>query len=224
MLDFTDSAADPRKADIRDLVPKHQRGPGSLTPESPVLVLNRGWNTYTDKFDGIDYDLPAGEVLEMPYGAALHFRARAVVPGTRNPEVKKQESFLVVMHPLGPDKRSAWRMFTDEERAWIEGKHEAIAREELSLASDRDVKLVSTGRVAASMPGAGAGGGNLKPQLGGDPREGMPSLDETLSPPEQNAALEEMRAAEAERAAEKRAEAAKRGARKKGAAADADEE
>ena len=204
MLDFTDPTSNPKAGDIRDLVPLHQRGEGTLGSESEVALLHRGWKPITDKFDGVDYQILPGRQL-IAYGAAMHFRARAVVPGTRNPEIRKQESFLVIMHDLGPDKREHWRMFTDEERAQIEGKVEAIARDELSLPSDREVRLVSTGRVAATMPGAGAGGGRIAPELQGDPREGMPSLDETLSPPAHNDAQAEMRATEAEQRAEREA-------------------
>ena len=207
--DYTDPTSNPRGGTIRDLVPLHHRGARTLTPETEVALLHRGWTPIDDKFDGVDYELLPGRQM-IAYGAAMHFRARAVVPGTRNPEIKKQESFLVIMDEAGPDRREHWRMFTDEERARIEGKVEAIARDELSMASDRDVKLVSTGRIAATMPGAGAGGGRMRPDLQGDPRPGMPGLNEVLSPPEHNEAQAEMRQSTYDQQAELQQAAAER--------------
>jgi hypothetical protein len=60
------------------------------------------------------------------YGAALHFKARAVVPGSRNPETNFQASFIAIIGVAAPTKDGLkvlkpvddplqWEPFTDEE-------------------------------------------------------------------------------------------------------------
>lgn len=58
----------------------------SLKPDSPVIVINRGRKPLEMTFDGNHIPIPVG-YFETEYGAALHFKDRAVVPGTRNLEV-----------------------------------------------------------------------------------------------------------------------------------------
>jgi hypothetical protein len=61
-----------------------------------VLCVHRGDEPYEDMFDGRPYKIQPGFFMTQ-YGAALHFKARAVVPGTRNPETRYEASFIAIV-------------------------------------------------------------------------------------------------------------------------------
>jgi hypothetical protein len=67
-----------------------------LTPETEVYCLHRGREPYRDQFDSHHYLIEPG-YFKAPLGAAKHFQARAVVPGSRNPETRSQVSFIVII-------------------------------------------------------------------------------------------------------------------------------
>lgn len=118
---------------VRNLSPQHQRGI-KLEPETIVTVIHRGDTPIEDKYDAVDYVIEPGYV-DMPYGAALHFQARAVVPGSRivaatgrSPDgiVKpKQASFLGILNVDPPEK---CRPFTEAECAAFDLNPEAVYR------------------------------------------------------------------------------------------------
>jgi hypothetical protein len=58
---------------------------------------------YRDMFDSGHYVIEPG-YFTAPYGAAKHFQARAVVPGSRNPETNFQASFIAIIGVTAPTR------------------------------------------------------------------------------------------------------------------------
>lgn len=135
--------------DVKVLVPESSNG-HELTPSTPVLCIHRGRKPFTDKFDGIDYVIEPGK-FEIAYGAAKHFQDRAVIPGTRDPEVGSQQSYIGI---IGLDEPALCEPLTDEECERFGAAVEAIDRSTMISKEDRDVTVVKTG-VRATR---GAGG------------------------------------------------------------------
>lgn len=132
-----------------------------LTPDSIVIVINRGRQTLTRKWDGNDYDLhpfthdghseDRPYLMQMPYGAALHFQFHCPIPGTRDPnsDTLAAESFLGI---LDTDASEFCAPMTVEECQRIGQAIEAIER----TAADTtvvDVKGVTKKRIGAAMLG-----------------------------------------------------------------------
>jgi hypothetical protein len=110
----------------------------ALTPETVVTCLNRGSHELRDKFDGRDYVIPGGALFELPYGAALHFKTRQVVPGTRDPHNGHVvKSFIAI---LGLDPAEQCRPFSDEAMDKIDATPEGLDREQMESPVDRDVQ------------------------------------------------------------------------------------
>lgn len=139
----------PAGVKVADLVPADSNA-AELTPDTSVLCLNRGVNAIVDKYDGRDYVIPAGYV-QMPYGAAVHFQKRQVVPGTKDPA--RGWGHKSWIHICGIDKADQNRPFTiDELRAFGESV-EAIVRER------GEVSYQTTAATRAAMDGEGLVGG-----------------------------------------------------------------
>lgn len=174
-----------------NLVPEHGKGT-VLKPDTPVLCINRGIRAIHDKWDGIDYIIPPG-YFEVAYGAADHFRNRAVVPGSRNPETGKQESFIGL---VGIDRPERCEPFTPEQCEAFGLRVEAIAREELTSPEARAVVTVDTRSVQARM----VGGRRVKlpPTADVHSKADREAAREILAPPEVSEAQQEIAAAEAE--------------------------
>lgn len=151
---------------VVDLVPEDAKA-NELTPDTIVVVLNRGRKPVSDMFDGRTYHVPVG-YSRMPYGAAVHFQKRAVVPGTKNLEIGGWLSWLVMP---GIDAPELCTPFSDEDLTKYGEAVEAIDRSAFSDPADRDVTLLRTGAARAAMPGQGMVGGA---SFGGPRR---PSLD-----------------------------------------------
>lgn len=128
---------------IHDLTPATESR-DALTPETPVVVINRGRETLVRKFDGRDYPLkPHTEgLIKMPYGAALHFQRHCVVPGTRDVASGAEQSFIGI---LGVDPDEWCEPFTEEQCIGFGQAVEAIQRE----AGD-EVQSVNVGGQVAS--------------------------------------------------------------------------
>lgn len=139
---------------VADLVPESADG-ARLTPDTAVLVVNRGRAPLRAKFDGRDYVIPPGEVI-MPYGAARHFQQRLIIPGTRNPETGAVQSYLGIR---GLDDDWMCLPLTDDECDRYGEAKEAIDRAALTNPVDREVQYVSTG-AGRPMPRQG-----LRPQI-----------------------------------------------------------
>lgn len=138
----------------------------NVKPETDVLCLNRGRMPISDKFDSKDHTIPVG-YFTIAYGAARHFKARAVVPGSRNPETRFQASFLAILGVPNPDGKGVRRFvgcddldqctpFTEEECREYGHAVEAIDRAALVDPIDHDVTI----RTIAGN--AGAGGSRVK--------------------------------------------------------------
>lgn len=96
-----------------------------IGPETEVLCVHRGRETLEDMFDSRNYTINPGHFF-APYGAAKHFKDRAVVPGSRNPESRSQVSFITIIGKVTMtesglrvdkqvDEPVDWDPFTDEE-------------------------------------------------------------------------------------------------------------
>lgn len=154
-----------------------------LKPDDDVIIVNRGRHTIEEKHDGVAYKIPPQRYCRIKYAAAQHFQSRLVVPGTRNPmqtgPSQKQDSFIGIVDVDPPAKCEPFDdAYVDKYSLQVE----AIDRSMLDPA-DADVRTVQTNAVAASLPGAGAGG-SMRPQISGDLA--------AMVPPEHNAAQAEM--------------------------------
>lgn len=194
-------------SDVQQLVPQGS-GEIAMTPDREVLCVHRGDEPYEDMFDGKPYKIQPGFFMTQ-LGAAQHFKARAVVPGTRNPETRFEASFIAIVGAVelkgdgtfrvlkAVDPPSEWTEFTEEERAEYKGKGEALDRESMVNPIDADVTIVSTSRVRAGKGtkgvsrlkgGEGAGSGGRRrgtEQTVTDERLRQPI------PPEENTVLRE---------------------------------
>lgn len=130
----------------------------SLKPDSPVIVLNRGRKVMEMTFDGNHIPIPVG-YFETEYGAALHFKERAVVPGTRNLEVGGFVSWFAIIGSsdgrVAVDPPEMCQPFTDEELQAFGESIEAIDRKAMS-GPDRNVVRVGTQAARAMSRSQGA--------------------------------------------------------------------
>jgi hypothetical protein len=207
---------------VQQLVPQGS-GEIALTPDREVLCVHRGDEPYEDMFDGRPYKIQPGFFMTQ-YGAALHFKARAVVPGTRNPETRREASFIAIvgaveLKPDGTfrvlkavDDAVEWTPFTAEERHDYEGKLEALDRDGMVNPIDSDVTIVSTNEALAGRGGrdkparpsriAGAKGSGKGGRGRGTQIETTDAEVLTPIPPEENSVVREARTAAAQAAAE----------------------
>lgn len=139
---------------VSNLVPEDSKA-AELTPHTSVLVINRGRKPLHDKYDGRDYVIGPGHHW-MPYGAALHFQRRAVVPGSKNLELGGWQSWLGI---LGVDSPDLCEPFSDDALRAVGERVEAIDRRAFSNPDDQAVTTVATGIARASAPGQGMLGG-----------------------------------------------------------------
>lgn len=187
----TDSPLLPAAA-VQQLVPQGS-AEVLLTPETRVLCIHRGRNRtqdgqlvvvsprrgeprlaatrepgiayegdYTDTYDSRHYIIAPG-YFEVELGAAVHFKERAVVPGSRNPETNFQASFIAIIGVVSPtgsgykvvkaiDPKEDWDPFSDEDCATYEIAFEALDRAGMDHPIDRDVVLASASSVMAGRP------------------------------------------------------------------------
>lgn len=142
---------------VQELVPQGS-GEIALTPDREVLCVHRGDEPYEDMFDGRPYKIAPG-FFKTQYGAARHFKERAVVPGTRNPETRYQASFIAIigvveLRPDGTftvlkavDDPAEWTLFTEEERAEYRDAVEALDRGGMLNPIDAEVTIVATNKI-----------------------------------------------------------------------------
>lgn len=163
-------AAIPRNAQVEALRRKDDKA-NKLGPESIVTVINRGRESFERKFDGEDYLLKpythnggtddAPFLMQMPFGAAMHFQKHCPVPGTRDPNSNTlaAESFLGI---LDTDEPELCRPFTEDECRQFGQAIEAIER----LDTDA-TKVIDVRQAAKRRSGQGGLGNNTshKPQF-----------------------------------------------------------
>lgn len=155
-------------APIIDLTPT-ATGKPVLTPETPVLVINRGHETIVRKFDALDYPLHPHTkgLMRMPYAAALHFQKHTTVPGTRDTESNAEQSYLGIIRTdqagwpeqIPIDLPDALEPFTVEQCEAFGQRIEAVARdprEAVQVASVSDAVL--SGKVPTGRGGSGRKG------------------------------------------------------------------
>lgn len=185
------------KLPVVDMSPATAR-PNQLTPETPVDVINRGFEVLTRKFDGYDYDLiPHTQgLMRMPYGAALHFQKHCTVPGTRDALTSAEMSFIGIVRNATTgapvDEPDYCEPFTEEQCRQFGQRIEAIARDVDEAMTVVPVsKVTQSGRVPVGRQSAG----RRRPLQ----REGHGNVADALAPPEgQNDAQAEIAAAEAD--------------------------
>lgn len=203
--------------EIQQLVPQRGSRDVQLSPESEVLCINRGTQPLEDMWDSIPFKIPPG-YFKTTYAAARHFRDRAVVPGSRNPETHQQTSFIAiigivdyvqggfkVVKPV--DDPSEWESFSAAERAEYEDEPEALDRAGMVNPIDRDVTIVSTSSAVAGRPTAPSrikgGKGRPEGRISRAPQVEVtdPAVLQPI-PPEDNPVVREARAASAQASAE----------------------
>jgi hypothetical protein len=206
--------------DVQQLAPQGS-GEVLLTPETRVLCIHRGRNRtedgllvvraarrgeprvheerrpsvayegdYTDTFDSRHYIIGPG-YFEVELAAAVHFKDRAVVPGSRNPETNFQASFIAIIGVVAStgvgykvvkavDHPDDWAPFTDEECAAYEIAFEALDREHMSNPIERDVTVVGTSGAIAGKPSRVKGGSG---PVSGRRRTGIEVTDDSILQP-----------------------------------------
>jgi len=163
-------------SEVVPLLPAHKQKQ-ELTPDTPVICLNRGPKELRDMHDAQEYVIPPGAKFQVAYATAQHFQRRLIVPGTRNPNVHDTSVPLFVswIAIFGVDPPEACQPFTDEQLKRFGEKAEGLNREVLG-GSDRDVQVRSTGELASGLAGlglvssaamGGVGGGVSQEVVGG---------------------------------------------------------
>lgn len=153
---------------IIDLSPS-ATGKPTLTPETPVLVINRGHETLTRKYDALDYPLHPHTkgLIRMPYGAALHFQKHTTVPGTRDTESGAEQSYLGVIRTdqagwpeqIAIDPPELCEPFTAEQCEAFGQRIEAVARDPREAVEVASVSsAVASGKVPTGRGGSGRKG------------------------------------------------------------------
>lgn len=155
-------------ADVQQLVPQRGSVDVRLSPESEVLCIHRGTEPIEDMHDSQPFRIMPG-YFKTQYAAAVHFKARSIVPGSRNPETSRQASFIAIIGTVDfradgsfsvtrqVDHPDEWAPFSEDERAEYEGHAEALDRDGMVNAIDPSVEIVSTSSVqSGKLPGKGS--------------------------------------------------------------------
>lgn len=183
---------------IIDLTPTATGRP-VLSPETPVLVINRGFEVLVRKFDALDYELQPHTVglMKMPYAAALHFQKHTTVAGTRDAQTNSEESYLGILRTDQPgwpeqidiDPPRLCQPFTREEADEAGQRIEALVRDPGEGVVVANVaKAVAAGKVPVGR------GQSSQKKGGGMSRKGVTAdgdqvdRDEVLAPPDETAA------------------------------------
>lgn len=189
---------------VQELVPQGS-GQIALTPDREVLCVHRGDTPYEDMFDGRPYKIAPG-FFRTQYGAAVHFKERAVVPGTRNPETRYQASFIAIigvveLRPDGTftvlkavDDPAEWTPFTEEERAEYQDAVEALDRGGMLNPIDAEVTIVATNKIRQGQKPSRIRGGAGSGATGRGRSTRIETTDEKLMtpiPPEDNEVVRE---------------------------------
>lgn len=160
-----------------------------LTPQTTVVCINRGGLIYCDKYDGRDYEVPPG-LFEVAYEVAAHFRARSIVPGSRNPITGGQQTYIAI---LGIDKPEDCEPFSDADVDAQAAAPEALDRSDMPT-EDRAVRVVPTNVVRARTAGRGGRARDVSVEQNAS-RDAAP---EALEPPVDGDAALASRGVEAE--------------------------
>lgn len=135
-----------------NLVPESQEGLKAITPETPVLCMNRSKRELRDTFDSQHYRIPPGPTkFWVPYGAALHFKTRLIVRGTRRGPTDFESHICI----LGIDDPAECEMFDAAAEAEIEARPEGLDRSALDP-SRQNAQVLDVGTVRAGVAGQGA--------------------------------------------------------------------
>lgn len=116
----------------------------ALSLDTLVKFINRGHHTLDCQFDGQHYEIPPGW-SEVRFAAALHFRDRLIVPGTRDANnVLAVQSWIAIPGEGDPrlDAPATGVMFTDAELLEFGERTEGLDRETVED-DDRTVEAVS---------------------------------------------------------------------------------
>lgn len=144
------------RSKVVNIMPEHARGT-EMKPWTPVICVNRGPTRITDKYDGNDYEIEPYMLFEVTYGAALHLQKRAIVPGTRNPDLndpfRPQMISWIGIH--GVDPAEACEPFSPQQLEYFGEKVEGLAREMLPSPVARSAEVHATADLSRTLPGQG---------------------------------------------------------------------
>ncbi len=136
-----------------NLVPESQESLKTLTPETPVICMNRSRRDLKDTFDSQHYRIPPGPTkFWVPYGAALHFKARLIQPGTR----RGPSSYDSLIAILGIDDPEDCEMLDAAVEADVMSRPEGLDRSILDP-SRQSAKVLEVGAVRGGIVGQAAG-------------------------------------------------------------------
>lgn len=166
-----------RLGEVQNLQPDSS-GVIVIGPETSVLCVHRGREIYRDMFDSRTYSIAPG-YFTAPYAAALHFKKRAVVPGTRNPETASETSFIAIIGVAVPTREGTmkivkpvddavdWDPFTDDECREYGHAIEALDRSHMLDPIETSVSILPTrgqanedAKAKSRLHGGGNQGGN----------------------------------------------------------------
>jgi hypothetical protein len=132
---------------VHQVVPEDANGL-ELTPDTEVVIVNRGALPLTVKWNGRDCIIQPG-YNSIAYGIARHAQDKLIVPGSRNVETAAFESFIGIPNVDPPEMCEP---FTPEELEKIGQKVEAIDR----TGQENDFQVVKTSATRAKIAGQGA--------------------------------------------------------------------
>lgn len=155
------------------LLPESKQQGEALTPDTPVVIMNRGLGEIRDTFDAQHYVIGPGPTKYwVPYGAARHFQERCIIPGTRALGAGGFQSYIAI---LGVDPPELCEMFDLATFQRQQAHIEALDRR--ALDPDRQTaKPVATSAIAGAVSGQGVAGRRVEVYGG--------SRDDVLAPPE----------------------------------------
>lgn len=206
---------------VQSLVPDVGTRDEKIGPDTEVLCLHRGDEVLEDMFDSRPYRIAPGW-FKTTAAVARHFKARAVVPGSRDPVSGKQASYITIIGTVDfetdgsfrvrtpVDKPEEWSKFTAAELAEIGDAREAL--DPGSVAGH--TTIVDTSSALSGKPqqggssrvkgGGGGSGGRGVTKLKAETNDGRQEAPAVMAPipPDENAVVQEARAATAQAAAE----------------------
>lgn len=137
-----------------DLLPEAKQSLAALTPETKVVCMNRGRHELRDTFDGEHYVIPPGpQKFWLSYGAALHFKSRLIMNGTRTLDGNGNQPWLCI---LGIDPPDQCHMLDSQDETAVRQRVEGLDRSQLDPGR-QDVKVVETSAARAGVLGQAAG-------------------------------------------------------------------
>lgn len=161
---------------IANLTPEGAQG-NVLTAETEVVAIHRGRHLLRDTFDGQHYAIEPG-LFRVTHKVAKNLKARAVIPGTRNPADGHQQQSYVGILGLDPDEEC--QPLSDEEVARYGAAVEALDRASSPDPADRNIRIVQSGERGQPRRSTAPAGPSLDAQA---TEEARLRAQDALTPP-----------------------------------------